>query len=71
MNNKLYNILKWVAIVFIPALVVLISSVGLAIGCDMTIVTAIIGASGTFLATLLGISSINYYSKGGLKNDKK
>ena len=70
MNNKLYNILKWVAIVFIPAVVALISSVGLAVGCDMTIATAIIGACGTFLATLLGVSSINYYNKGGLKNDK-
>ena len=71
MKNTTYNVLKWVAIVFIPALVALISSVGLAIGCDMTIVTAIIGACGTFLATLLGVSSINYYNKGGLKNDKK
>lgn len=70
MNNKVYSILKWVAIVFMPAMVTLISSIGLAIGCDMTIVTAIIGACGTFLATLLGVSSINYYNKGGLKNDK-
>lgn len=70
MKNKTYNILKWVAIVFIPALVALISSIGLAVGCDMTIATAIIGACGTFLATLLGVSSINYYNKGGLKNDK-
>lgn len=70
MNNKVYSILKWVAIVFMPAMVALISSIGLAIGYDMTIVTAIIGACGTFLATLLGVSSINYYNKGDLKNDK-
>lgn len=60
LNDKIYNILKWVAIVFIPALVILIGTIGTAIGYDMTMIQTIIGAVGVFIASIIGVSTYNY-----------
>ena len=61
MNNKVYDILKWVALVGLPALTALWLTLANiwgfpyaeAIGATMAAVT-------TFLGALLGISSIQY-----------
>lgn len=61
MNNKVYDILKWVALIFLPALGTLYFALS---GIwDLPYGEEIVGtitAIDTFLGALLGISSINY-----------
>ena len=61
-NNKVYDILKWVASVAMPALATLILAIGQI--WNVSSVTVPIGATvaalATFLGALLGVSSIKY-----------
>jgi hypothetical protein len=61
MNNKLYDFLKWVAILFLPALSTLIAVTfqiwNLPYGSE---ISQTITALGVFLGAILGISSIQY-----------
>lgn len=67
LENRVYDVLKWVALIALPALATLISVVLPLWGvCDEGTVTAVVGtitAFATFLGTLLGVSSINYNKK--------
>ncbi len=67
LENRVYDILKWVALIALPALSTLISVVlPLWNVCDESVVTAIVGtisAISVFLGSLLGVSSINYNKK--------
>lgn len=72
MNNKVYDVLKWIALVGLPALTALWLTLANiwgfpyaeAIGATMAAVT-------TFLGAVLGISSIQYQKKiGGEDNGK-
>ena len=58
--DKVYNILKWVLMTFVPALIVLISTFGVIYNFDTEIITLTIGAIATFVATIVGISNYNY-----------
>lgn len=58
--DKIYNFLKWFLITFVPALIVLISTLGVIYNFDTEIITLTIGAIATFLATIVGISNANY-----------
>lgn len=58
--NNVYNFLKWLLITFTPALIVLISTLGVIYNFDTEIITLTIGAIATFLATIVGISNANY-----------
>lgn len=64
LDNKTYDILKWVAQILLPALAVLYSSLAktwnLPYGNG---ITETIIAIDLFLGTLLGISSTNYYKE--------
>ena len=61
MRNKTYDILKWVALVVLPAICVLCSTVGEAWGFpNVTKVVTTIGAVDTFFGAVLGISSNKY-----------
>ena len=60
MSNKAYDILKWVLLVFEPALVTLISGLGVALKWDTELIVTIIGLVSVFLGSITGISSINY-----------
>ena len=70
MNNKVYDVLKWIALVALPALTALWLTLANiwgfpyaeAIGATMAAVT-------TFLGALLGISSLNYQKKLGGGNN--
>lgn len=65
MKNKHYDILKWVAIIVIPALAVLVGQVGNAFNWEFTKVTVeVINAIALFLGTILGVSNYNYKKKG-------
>lgn len=61
MNNKVYDILKWTAQIFLPALITLFGTIGavLDLECTQTVITIAI-AFDTFLGTLLGISTMQY-----------
>ena len=64
LNDKIYEILKWVALIALPALATLVSVVlPLWNICDESMTTAVVGtitALATFLGTLLGVSTMKY-----------
>lgn len=61
MNNKTYDILKHVALIFIPALATFVNAVGIVWGIPYANeATATITAFGVFLGAALGVSSANY-----------
>lgn len=61
MSNKVYDILKWIALIFLPALGTLYFALsgiwGLPYGEE---IVGTITAIDAFLGALLGISNINY-----------
>ena len=61
--DKIYDILCWILKVFTPALILLISTLGVIYHFDTEVITLTIGAIATFIATLIGISGINYDKK--------
>lgn len=64
LNDKLYNVLKWVAIVLFPSLETLWLTLGNIWGFPYTVeIGATIAAIGLFIGALIGISSVKYYAK--------
>lgn len=61
MSNKVYDVLKWVTLVFLPALTTLVGVIldSFNVGCT-NIVLTIMTAVTAFLGAILGISNINY-----------
>ena len=65
MSNKLYDILKYIAQVFLPALTVFVGVVLKCFNCGFTdIVITIMTAFDAFLGSVLMISSKNYNEVG-------
>lgn len=64
MSNKVYDVLKWITLVLLPALTTLVGVIlnCFDIGCT-DIVLTIMTAITTFMGTVLGISNINYKSQ--------
>lgn len=66
MSNKLYDILKWITLVFLPALTLF---VGVVLNCfevEYTdIILTIMAGFTTFMGSILGISNVNYNKKEG------
>lgn len=63
LSNKLYDVLKWVAVICIPAVVTFLSVVLPALKVDIETVntiTTIISATGVLIGTLIGISTYQY-----------
>ena len=61
MSNKLYDKLKWAALVVFPALATLFSAVSMIWGIPYgEQITSTIVAIDTALGAILGVSSINY-----------
>lgn len=61
MSNKVYDILKWITLVFLPALTTLVGVVLNCFNINCTeIVLTIMTAVTTFMGAILGISNINY-----------
>lgn len=61
LNNNVYNILKWVVMIVMPALATLYATLSGVWGWPMTEeVTTTINAVTVFLGVLLGISTANY-----------
>ena len=61
MSNKVYDVLKWITLVFLPALTTLTGAIltTFNLGCT-DIVLTIMTAVTTFMGAVLGISNINY-----------
>lgn len=64
-NNKLYNVLKWIALILLPAISTLIMSLGdiWKIPCKEQVCLTIT-AIDTFLGALLAISTASYKGEG-------
>lgn len=69
LSNKTYNVLKFIAIVALPAFVTLVGTIGSQFGYNMTDTVAILTAVDTFLGTLLGLST-SAYNKEKAQEDK-
>lgn len=64
MNNKTYDILKWVALVVLPALATLYSTIAVIWGLPYgEQIAGTITAIEVFLGVVLGVSSIKYNKK--------
>lgn len=61
MNNKTYNILKWIVITVLPALSVLIATIGNTLNySDTNTIVIILNAVTVFLGATIGVSSVKY-----------
>lgn len=70
-SNRVYDILKWVSVICIPAVVVFLGVVLGVLGCDpkiVNIIVTIIGAIGTLIGTLIGVSTSAYNKQKGAQN---
>ena len=62
-SNRVYDILKWIAIICIPAVVTFLSVVLGVLEIDpktINVIVTIISAIGTLIDTLIGVSTANY-----------
>lgn len=60
MNNKVYDVLKWSLMIFVPAVITLIGTLGKIYNFDTEIIVLTISAIATFLGAITGISNYNY-----------
>lgn len=58
--DKVYDVLKWLILIFVPALITFISGLGAILGFDTSVVTAIIALVATFVGSLIGVSTKAY-----------
>lgn len=64
MSDRVYKILKWACLIFIPATASLVYTIGVIWGIPYTdSVVGTLSAVSTFLGALIGISTIDYYKK--------
>lgn len=64
LSNKVYDILKWVALYLLPALGTLYFAISTIWGLPYSEqIVGSITAVDTFLGVILGVSSANYYRK--------
>ena len=61
--DNLYNILKWVLMIVVPAFVTLFTLLASTWGWDIPVdaIIATITGIATFIGVLVGISNLNYY----------
>lgn len=70
-SNKLYDILKWISVICVPALVTFLGVVLGVLDVDaktVNIIVTIIGAIGTLIGSLIGISTSAYNKQKGAEN---
>lgn len=57
-SNKTYDILKWLALLFLPSLSVLVGTIGKAIGFEYTeIAVIVINAVAVFIGSVIKVST--------------
>ena len=60
MSDKIYKILKWVALIALPALSTFIFALSSLWGFDASIIIGSIAALETFIGSLIGVSTYQY-----------
>lgn len=60
LNDKVYKVFKWGLIIFIPAVITLIGTLGQIYGFETEKIVLTISAISTFLGVITGISNYNY-----------
>ena len=61
MSNKVYDVLKWITLVFMPAFITLVGVILNSYNVqDTNIILTIMTAFNTFMGSILGISNLNY-----------
>ena len=68
-SNKAYDVLKWIVIIFMPALNTLIFALGNVLQFDATVTCGIISAVTVFLGALIGVSTKNFNKKNVTKKE--
>ena len=70
MSNRVYDTLKWISLVFLPALITFAGVVMNTLNFNYTdIVLTISIAFNTFLGSVLGVSNINYNKMNGIREE--
>lgn len=64
LNNKCYDVIKWVLLIVVPAFISLLTALTQAWGWDIPLeaIVTTISAIATFLGIILGISTVKYYN---------
>ena len=66
--DNIYDVIKWVGLIALPALATLVGTVGIAAGWPYTdFAVTVITAVGTFIGSLIGVSNINAKQQIGAK----
>jgi len=60
LSNRIYNIFKWGLMIFIPAVLTLIGTLGQIYNFSTETIVLTISAIATFIGAITGISNINY-----------
>ena len=63
--NKVYDTLKWIVMIFLPALNVAIFGLGKLYGFDSTLICGTISIVTTFIGALIGVSTRAYNKDAG------
>lgn len=71
MNDKIYNILKWIVLIALPALSTFIFGLSNLWGFDSSVVIASIAVLETFLGSLIGVSTYQYNKNLDQNNSKE
>ena len=58
--NNVYDVLKYIVLIALPAVITFTNIVGVQLGYDMNTTIVVLTAFNTLLGTLIGISSIKY-----------
>ncbi len=66
LNDKVYNVLKWVGLILLPALAWFVGQVGALWGLQrVDAIVTTLNALGTLVGVLIGVSTINYNKTPG------
>lgn len=61
LNNKSYEIMKWITMIALPAISVFIGAVGVELGIsDPDTLVTILNAITVLMGSLIGVSTLNY-----------
>lgn len=60
LSNKVYDLMKWVLCIFVPAAITLIVTMGKMYGFSTELIVGTISAISTFAGAILGISCKEY-----------
>ena len=72
LNDKVYNVLKWIALIFLPAVAVLYGAIGPVWNWpEPEKVVYTITAVDTFLGALIGVSTMSYNKAKGAEEQSE